>query len=91
MAVEFDPEKRRATLDARGLDFAEAEEVFAGPNRTWIDDRIDYGESRYITAGWLRDRFVVVVWTPRNGKRRIISMRYGHDRERRRFQALDRS
>jgi uncharacterized protein (DUF4415 family) len=44
----------------------------------WIHERRDYRERRFITAGWLRDRFVVVVWTPRGNGRRIISMRYGH-------------
>ena len=41
-------------------------------------ERRDYGEPRFITVGWLRGRFVVVVWTPRQDGRRIISMRYGH-------------
>lgn len=35
----------------------------------------------YITAGRLRDRFVVVVWARRGRHRRIISMRYGHTEE----------
>jgi len=45
---------------------------------TLPDERRDYGEPRYITAGWLRDRFVIVVWTSRDGGRRIVSMSYGH-------------
>ncbi len=57
--------------------------MFAGLTAERIDDRKDYGELRWITAGWLRGRFVVLVWTPRRGGRRIISMRYGHDDEQR--------
>jgi uncharacterized protein len=60
------------------LDFADADEVFAGRAVTLPDERRDYGEARYITAGWLRGRFVVIVWTLRDGGRRIISMRHGH-------------
>ena len=45
---------------------------------TLPDERRDYRESRFVKVGWLRDRFVVVVWTPRGDGRRIISMRYGH-------------
>ena len=45
---------------------------------TLPDERRDYGEPRFVTVGWLRDRFVAVVWTPRDDGRRIISMRYGH-------------
>jgi hypothetical protein len=74
----WDEAKRRVTLAERGLDFADSELVFAGRIMTLPDERRDYGESRFITAGWLRDRFVVVVWTPRDDGRRIISMRYGH-------------
>ena len=74
----WDEAKRRTTLAERGLDFADAELVFTGRNITLPDRRRDYGESRFITAGWLRDRFVIVVWTPRGDGRRIISMRHGH-------------
>ncbi len=74
----WDEAKRRATLAERGLDFAEAELIFAGRTMTLPDERRDYGEPRFITAGWLHGRFVVLVWTPRDDERRIISMRYGH-------------
>ena len=74
----WDEAKRQATLRERGLDFADAAQVFAGRAITLPDNRRDYGESRFITAGWLRGRLVVIVWTPRDGGRRIISMRYGH-------------
>lgn len=78
MANTWDEAKRKTTLAERGLDFAEAELVFAGRTMTLPDERGDYGEPRFITAGWLRERFVVLVWTPRDDGRRIISMRYGH-------------
>ena len=74
----WDEAKRQATLAERGLDFADAELIFAGRTMTLPDERRDYGEPRFITAGWLRDRFIVLVWTPREDGRRIISMRYGH-------------
>ncbi|WP_272916173.1 BrnT family toxin [Aristophania vespae] len=34
-----------------------------------------------MTAGMLRDRLVVIVWTWRGKVRRIISMRYAHEKE----------
>lgn len=89
--LTWDDAKRAKTLTERGINFADADQVFAGPNDTWIDDRFAYGEQRYITAGWLNGRFVIVVWTPRDDGRRIISMRYGHDKERKRCEALGRS
>ena len=81
MDISYDPAKRATTLRERGLDFADAGLVFAQEVATDQDTRRDYGEDRYITAGYLRDRMVVVVWTPRPGARHIISMRYCHDRE----------
>jgi uncharacterized protein len=74
-------------LAERGLDFADAEQVFSGAHFTRAADWRDYGEARFITAGLLRERFIVVVWTPRDCGRRIISMRHGHDREKARFQS----
>ena len=73
-----DEAKRRITLAALHLDFADAALVFAGRTLALPDTRRAYGEQRFITAGWLRGRFVVVVRTPRGGRRRIISMRHGH-------------
>ncbi|CAK8712411.1 BrnT family toxin [Candidatus Electronema aureum] len=81
MQIEFDPAKRDKTLQERGLDFARANEVFAGITVTVDDNRHDYGEMRHITVGMLEGRTVVMVWTPRGTVRRIISMRYANERE----------
>jgi hypothetical protein len=81
MEIAFDPAKRARTLLERGLDFFDAKEVFAGRHTVELDDRRDYGEPRFISAGLLRGRVVVLVWTPRGAVRRIISMRHAHDRE----------
>ena len=78
MDISFDPAKRADTLKHRGLDFADAGEVFAGRTVTVQDERRAYGEDRFITAGHLDGRCVVLVWTPRGEARRIISMRYAH-------------
>lgn len=87
MELSFDPAKRLKTLRERGLDFADAGQVFAGRILTALDDRIDYGEDRYITYGYLKERSVILVWTPRYEGRRIISMRYANDRERAHYEA----
>lgn len=81
MRITFDPEKRALTLAARDLDMAACGDVFAGSCLTVPDLRRDYGEDRFITIGFLADRMVVVVWTPRADARRIISMRKANDRE----------
>lgn len=85
MQITFDPAKRDRTLSERGIDFAEAAAVFAGVHYTRADDRRDYGEPRYVSIGTLGDRVVVIVWTPREGGRRVISMRHANDREKATF------
>jgi uncharacterized DUF497 family protein len=85
MSITFDPAKRARTIAERGLDFSDAEEVFAARNLTVEDDRFDYGEVRYSTVGLLRGRMVIVIWTPRADARHIISMRKANDREKARF------
>jgi len=79
--ITYDQAKRAKTLEQRGLAFERAVEVFKGINLTRSDDRADYGEPRFITAGWLDRRIVILVWTPRGKTRRIISMRKANDRE----------
>ncbi|MBK1642645.1 hypothetical protein CKO12_12315 [Chromatium okenii] len=81
MQIEFDSIKHQKTLNERGLDFARAGEVFAGPLLNWRDDRFEYGEPRFITFGLLDQRWVIIVWTPRGEARRIISMRKANERE----------
>lgn len=83
MKITFDPAKRASTLTDRGL--ADAVEVFAGNALNIPDQRRDYGEPRIITAGLLRGRMVIVVWTPRGNGRHVISMRKANDREKARF------
>jgi uncharacterized protein len=89
MAITFDSAKHLWTLQHRGLDFAtDAATAFAGRTVTKLDDRFDYGEQRYITAGHVGFRMVVIVWTPRDADRHVISMRYCHDKEEARWNAL---
>lgn len=88
MQIEFDEAKRAITLQERGLDFADAGEVFAAATVTFPDLRRDYGEERFNTVGLLHERMVVVAWTPRGTARRIISMRKANEREQARYSTL---
>ena len=73
--------KRAVTLQEKRLDFAGAGLVFMGDVATEQDVRHDYGEDRFVSAGYLRGRMVVIVWTQRGNVRHIISMRYCHGNE----------
>lgn len=79
--ITCDRAKRDRTLRERGLDFGRARDVFVGLHLTSADARREYGEPRFITAGKLDGRIVIVVWTPRGRGRRIISMRKANERE----------
>jgi hypothetical protein len=75
MRFSWHEPKRQATLHKRGLDFAQAEQVFRGPTFTFEDDRKDYGEQRWVTLGLLREKVVVMVHTESEDEIHIISMR----------------
>jgi len=59
MQITFDPAKRQKTLTERGLDFADADLIFAGMTLEMEDTRKDYGETRVICYGLLLGRLVV--------------------------------
>ncbi len=75
MKIAWDEAKRRANLRKHGLDFADAEDVFAGITYTIEDRRFEYGEQRFVTLGMLRDAVIVIAHTETPGRIRIISMR----------------
>jgi uncharacterized protein len=88
MAITFDPAKRDETLAKRGLDFEDAEIVFAGVTLDVEDTRKNYGEIRMICFGFLGDRMVVVGYVERGSDRHIFSMRKANDREKARIAPL---
>jgi uncharacterized DUF497 family protein len=81
LRISFDPVKHALTLRHRGLDFTRAGKVCEGRSATIVDDRFDYGETRFITAGHLDGRLVVMIWTQRGEARHVISMRHCHAKE----------
>ena len=81
MLIEYDSDKREKTLNDRGLDFCDAPIVWSGQHFTKIDNRIDYGEVRFITVGFIENIMVIIAWTRRDKARRIISMRKCNERE----------
>jgi uncharacterized protein len=84
---EWDPAKAARNLQERGIDFVDAIGVFGDPDRLeYPDDRRDYGEQRTRVIGRVAGRIVLaVVYTDRNGVKRIISARRASRRERRTY------
>jgi len=85
MRITFDQAKRDKTLAERGLDFADAELVFASVTLEVEDLRKNYGEPRIICYGILGGRMVVVGYTPRGADRHVFSMRKANEREQARI------
>ena len=81
MRYLWDEAKRQANLRKHGLDFADAEKVFAGPLVLFEDGREDYGEQRMIGIGLLETIVVLVVHVESDDSIRIISMRKAESNE----------
>lgn len=83
---EWDEEKRQETLRERGIDFLYAALIFEGETVTIVDDRQDYGETRYLALGVVSEVIFAVVYTMRGDNIRIISARKARKREYERYQ-----
>ena len=88
MRITFDPTKRDKALSERGLDFDDAELIFAGITLEVEDTRKNYGETRVICYGMLEGRMIVVGYTPRGADRHVFSMRKANEREQNRIAPL---
>jgi len=75
MRYTWDESKRQINLKRHGLDFVDAEKVFAGTIVLIEDDREDYGEQRMIGIGVLDFLVVLIVHVESDEEIRIISMR----------------
>jgi uncharacterized DUF497 family protein len=82
VTIVWEDAKNRANRERHGLAFEDVRLVFESPTVTFVDDRRDHGEIRYVTLGLLAGRVVVVVHTPRGDTTRIISMRKANEREK---------
>jgi len=89
MKYEWDENKRIANIQKHGLDFADVHFVFEDKNAiTYLDDRNDYGEKRFIVIGKIEEQFVAYVcYTERKEKIRIISFRFASKKERSHYNA----
>lgn len=82
MDFTFDPIKSDKNRTERGFGFAFAARVFSGRLVEAIDRRRDYAELRVKAIGEIAGVLYVVVYTDRDGIRRIISARLANRKER---------
>ena len=87
MQFEWDEAKNLENIRKHKIDFTDVPEIFEGSMLIELDDRINYGEDRWIGIGFLRNGVAVVAWTERrNDIIRIISARRANRYERKRFE-----
>ena len=83
---EWNARKAARNLADHGISFEIAREVFDDPaHLDRCDDSEDYGEDRYNATGLVKGRLLVVSYTMRGAKIRIISARLAEPHERRRY------
>ena len=76
MGFEWDENKRAENISKHDLDFVDAWQIFDAPMLVDIDNREDYGETRYFGIGFLKNFVVAIVFTePDEQTIRIISLR----------------
>jgi uncharacterized DUF497 family protein len=79
---EWDPAKNKANIAKHEIDFNDAKAIFDRYTVEMEDTRKDYGEKRIQAIGKLRSGVILVVYTERGTKIRIISAREATSWER---------
>ncbi len=86
MQFEWDEEKNLENIRKHKIDFADVPGMFSSPMLINLDEREEYGETRWIGIGLLRNLVAVVVYTERGQYTiRIISARKANRNERKRY------
>ncbi len=88
MDFEWDPVKARRNQQSHGVSFSEAAEVFGDElSSSAADPDHSRGENRYLIFGQTRaGRHLVVAYTERSGRIRLVSARKMTRRERRAYE-----
>ena len=82
---EWDESKAASNLNKHGVEFDAVNDFDWANADMSIDDRHDYGEERLLAIGPCDQRIVVVSFTMRENKTRIISLRKANNREIKRW------
>jgi uncharacterized DUF497 family protein len=80
MKFEFDPKKSASNRRKHGIDFVEAQALWADPDLVEIPARTT-DETRSLVVGKIEDRHWSAVITPRDVNKRIISVRRARPEE----------
>jgi len=81
MNYEWDESKLTQNLKNHKVHFSLSEQFEWKTAQVGPDRRKDYGELRYQAYGIIENRLYCLIFTPRNGNIRIISLRKANRRE----------
>ena len=85
MGIEYDPAKDADNVAKHGVSFAQYAGFDTEPVIV-VDDRADYGETRFRAFGRLEGEGYAIVFTLRGETMRLISFRRAHEKEMRRHE-----
>ncbi len=93
MEFEWDAEKAASNVEKHGVSFAEAMTVFGEPlELTITDPDHSEGEPRFLSIGLsATGHLLVVAYTEREGRTRIINACDATPRERKQYESTDSS
>jgi uncharacterized protein len=87
MQFEWDEAKNIENIRKHEIDFADISAMFKEDMLIELDNRLDYGEDRWVGIGFLGLGIAVVVWTERQEDIiRIISARRANRHEQKRLE-----
>ena len=89
--IGFDPAKNASNKASRSLSFELVEQMEWATALIQEDTRKAYGERRFQVLGFIGERLHAVVFTPREGKVHVISLRKANSREVKRYAKTPKS
>ena len=84
MEFEFDINKSKINKTKHGIDFIEIQKVFENDELNFFPAKNVKGEDRFVLSSFLDEKCWSVIFTIRNGKIRIISVRRCRENEKKR-------
>lgn len=86
MEITYDPAKDKENIAKHGISLREASRFLWRAAKMEEDRRKDYKEERFTATGFIGARLHVMVFTPRQGALRVISLRKANEREQKRYE-----
>ena len=81
MKIEFDPAKDAVNQAKHGVSLSMASELDWEAALVWVDQRLEYGETRMIALAPRAEILYYVAFVDRGELRRVISLRRANRRE----------